>query len=273
MTFETILSVQALEELLDSPNLVVVDCRFDLADPNSGREAFKASRIPGAQFADLDRDLSGPPTTDHGRHPLPTPERMTELLSRLGIDSTKQVVAYDNRNMMVASRLWWMLKYMGHDAVAVLDGGWSAWTKANAPLDSEPFHASPTTKFTGSPRRDLLVVLDEVLGQPMMIDSRAPDRYRGEVEPLDPVAGCIPGAKNFYFMNHLEEAGTLKGEEEIKQNLLDTFEGVPAQDVTFYCGSGVSACVNLLAAAKAGLPMSKLYVGSWSEWSRKMIEQ
>ena len=271
MRFETTVSVQSLTQLLNSPNLVVVDCRFDLAEPNSGSEAFAISRIPGAQFADLDQDLSGPPTTDHGRHPLPTPERMTELFSRLGIDSSKQVVAYDNRNMMGASRLWWMLKYMGHDAVAVLDGGWSAWTKSNAPVDSEPFQGCARVEFTGSPRKHLLVVLDEVLGQPLMVDSRSPDRYRGEVEPLDPVAGCIPGAKNFFFMNHLKEDGTLKGEEEIKQNLLDTFDGVPGEDVTFYCGSGVSACVNLLAAAKAGLPMSKLYVGSWSEWSRKML--
>jgi len=164
MSFETTISVQTLEQQLGAPDLVVVDCRFNLADPNLGRSEFEISRIPGAQFADLDQDLSGPPTTDHGRHPLPTPDRMTEIFNRLGIDSTKQVVIYDNRNMMVASRLWWMLRYMGHDAVAVLDGGWSAWTNANAPVDYAAFQACERTKFCGKPRVGWLVVLDEVLG-------------------------------------------------------------------------------------------------------------
>ena len=271
MPHSTIIDVSQLKSLLDDPNLVVIDCRFSLADTSAGRQAFYEQRIPRALYADLDEDLSGPPTTDHGRHPLPTPEKMSELFSRLGIDETKQVVAYDDRNSMLASRLWWMLRYMGHEAVAVLDGGWNVWVAESGPVDVQSTNntAPATTRFTGAPNRDRLVVIDEVLEQPVLIDSRAPERYRGEVEPLDPTAGRIPGAKNRFFALNLDDEKKLRSTDEIKAEMLEMFGEVAPKDATFYCGSGVSACVNLLAAVHAGLPMSKLYVGSWSEWSKK----
>lgn len=271
MSYSTIISVSQLKSRLYDPNVVVIDCRFSLADTSAGRQAFEAQRIPGALYADLDQDLSGPPATDHGRHPMPTPEKMIKLFSRLGIDETKQVVGYDDRNGILASRLWWMLRYMGHESVAILDGGWNAWVAESGPIDAQPTNnaAPATTRFSGKPNHDRLVVVDQVLAQPILIDSRAPERYRGEVEPIDPIAGHIPGAKNRFFALNLNNEKKLRSIDDIKAEMLEAFGEVAPEDVTFYCGSGVSACVNLLSAVHAGLPMSKLYVGSWSEWSRK----
>ncbi|MEL7498949.1 MAG: sulfurtransferase [Planctomycetota bacterium] len=268
-TFQTIVTAQQLKDLLGDPNLVVVDCRFSLADVTSGRAAYDASRIPGAVYAHLDDDLSGPPHTDHGRHPLPSPERMAATFSRLGIDDTKQVIAYDDRNNMMASRLWWMLKYMGHRNIAVLDGGWTAWQSSGGEIETSSPQVPTVVEFSGQPNPNWLVMLDQVDAQQKLVDSRASERFRGDVEPLDPAAGHIPGAVNFHYARVLNDDATFQDPDSIRQHMSELFGDSNPKDVTFYCGSGVSACVNLIAASHAGFPMSKLYVGSWSEWSRK----
>ncbi|HEX6383847.1 MAG TPA: sulfurtransferase [Anaerolineae bacterium] len=273
--YRTLIDSQALSRHMDDPNWVIVDCRFNLADTDAGQQAYEQSHIPGAVYAHLDEDLSGPPVTDRGRHPLPTPAAMTTLFGRLGIDGSKQVVVYDDANGAYAARLWWMLRYMGHEAVAVLDGGWQAWQEAGLPTRSG-VEINPTTLFTGAPRTEWLMQIEDVAQQAaqqaaqqvLLVDSRAPERYRGEVEPLDPVAGHIPGAVNYPYEQNWGEGGRYLPPEQIRKQLQEVLGDVPPEQATFYCGSGVSACANLLAMAHAGLRDGRLYVGSWSEWSR-----
>ncbi|MCA9954488.1 MAG: sulfurtransferase, partial [Anaerolineales bacterium] len=185
---------------------------------------------------------------------------------RLGIDEMSQVVVYDDAGGMVASRLWWELRYMRHEAVAVLDGGWQAWQAAGLPTNSG-VEQNEAAQFTGRPRPKWLVTLDEVDSQPLLIDSRGPERYRGEIEPLDPQPGHIPGAVNLPFGNQLDANGRFRPNDEMKAELQDVLGKISPEAATFYCGSGVSACVNLLAMAHVGLGNGRLYVGSWSEWS------
>lgn len=265
--YTTLIDVQSLGEHLDDPGWVVVDCRFNLSDTDAGGRAYEQSHIPGAVYAHLDDDLSGPPVTDGGRHPLPTPAAMTALFGRLGIDGDKQVVVYDDDNGAYAARLWWMLRYMGHGAVAVLDGGWQAWQEADLPTRGG-VEVNPPALFTGSPQVAWLVRIDEVQQQVLLVDSRAPARYRGEVEPLDPKAGHIPGAANYFYELNWGKHGRYLPPQQLRQQLQELIGDVPPEQVTFYCGSGVSACANLLAMAHAGLGDGRLYVGSWSEWSR-----
>jgi thiosulfate/3-mercaptopyruvate sulfurtransferase len=189
------------------------------------------------------------------------------LFGRLGIDGGKQVVAYDDANGMYAARLWWMLRYMGHQAVAVLDGGWQAWVAAALPTRSDNETAVPSL-FMGEPRREWLVQLKEVAALPLLVDSRAGPRYRGEYETIDAQAGHIPGAINHHFERNWDEDGRYLPPEQLRRQFEQLLGGTAAEQATFYCGSGVSACVNLLALAHAGLPPARLYVGSWSEWSR-----
>ncbi len=274
MSWTTLVDATTLQSRLNSEDLVVVDCRFDLSDPQAGRRAYLEGHIPGAVYADLDHDLSGPPLTDRGRHPLPSPARMRQVFGQLGIDGSKQVVAYDDRANMMAARLWWMLNYMGHTAVAVLDGGWPAWSQWVQQQSDESLLESgenqpPPAQFAGQPNEDWLVVMEQVPDQPLLIDSRAPERYAGEIEPLDPKAGHIPGAVNSHYANVLGEGQHFQQPEAIRERLAAVMGDTDPAEATFYCGSGVSACVNLLAAAHAGLPTRKLYVGSWSEWCRK----
>jgi thiosulfate/3-mercaptopyruvate sulfurtransferase len=230
-----------------------------------GRNAYHTAHIPGAVYAHLDEVLSNPPTTDNGRHPLPAPEIMAARFSRLGIDDGTQVVAYDDKNGMVASRLWWMLRYMGHTAVAVLDGGWPAWQAAGLPERAGQEQNEPA-QFTGSPRTEWLVLADEVPALPLLVDSRSPERYRGEEEPIDPIAGHIPGAVNYFYQQNWSEDGRYLPAHQIRQQMEAVLDGNPASETAFHCGSGVSACVNLLALAHAGLGNGRLYAGSWSDW-------
>lgn len=262
--YTTLLDVETLRDHLLDENLVIVDCRFSLAEPELGPQQYLEAHIPRAVYAHLDNELSSAPVTDHGRHPLPSPATMSMVFSRLGIDEGTQVVAYDSNNGVYASRLWWMLNYMGHSAVAVLDGGWQAWVEMGQAVKTGEETNNPAL-FTGSPNSDMLVVLDDVLAQPLLVDSRGPARYRGEEEPIDPVAGRIPGAVNFFYQQHWEN-GRYKPAMEMKENLETVFGDVSPEEVTFYCGSGVSACVNLLAYKHAGFGNGRLYVGSWSEW-------
>lgn len=266
-------SVEELGEVLHEPDLVadlvIVDCRFYLGDEKLGRANYLASHIPHAVYAHLDEDLSSSPQTDSGRHPLPSPAQLTALFSRLGIDSTKIVVAYDQRNGAIASRLWWMLRYMGHTQAFVLDGGWQAWSLAEKPI-ANGLEKNGEAKFRGKPHRDAFITMDEVPHVKTLIDSRAAERYRGETEPIDPIAGHIPSAKNLHFAAHWDEYGKIKPVALVKSQFEVVLSDQSASDAVFYCGSGVTACANLLAMHSAGLPIGRLYVGSWSEWSRKI---
>ncbi|WP_420642721.1 sulfurtransferase [Candidatus Leptofilum sp.] len=263
---KTLIDAQTLAENIGNPNWVIVDCRFSLADTAAGYQNYQQAHIPGAVYAHLDDDLSGPPATDHGRHPLPTPQRLAQLFSFLGIDEMSQVVAYDDAGGMIAARLWWMLRYMRHEAVAVLDGGWQAWQTAGLPTKSGVERNEPA-QFSGRPQPKWLVTLDEVESQPLLVDSRGPARYRGEIEPIDPQPGHIPGAVNLPFENQLDANGRFRPAEEMKAQITAVLGKMRPDAVTFYCGSGVTACVNLLAMAHVGLGNGRLYVGSWSEWS------
>ncbi len=263
----TLVDAATLRAHLGDPAWIVVDCRFDLAAPEAGQRDWLAGHVPGARYAHLDRDLSGPPRTDHGRHPLPAPEALVATFGRLGIGPGTQVVACDTAGGMFAARLWWLLRYMGHDAVAVLDGGWQAWLAAGGPVETgavEPRAA----RFTGTPRGEWLVTLEEVGEAPLLVDARDPARFRGEVEPLDPVAGHIPGARNRHCRTNLDAGMHFRPPAELRGEFTTLLGAVPAGDAVFYCGSGVTACHNLLALAHAGLPPGRLYAGSWSEWCR-----
>lgn len=264
--YRTVIDAATLAQHLEDPDWVIVDCRFDLGDTAAGRRSYTQAHIPGAVYAHLDDDLSGPPVTDHGRHPLPTPAALTALFGRLGVDERKQVVAYDSLNGGIAARLWWMLRYMGHAATAVLDGGWAAWEAAGLPVRGGVEGHAPAL-FTGHPRREWLVTVDEVATRPLLIDSRDPQRYRGELEPIDPQPGHIPGAINHFFQDNWGAEGRYLPPEEIRARLTAVLGEITPEAATFYCGSGVTACANLLAMAHAGLGNGRLYAGSWSEWS------
>lgn len=263
--YKTLIDCDGLRAALGRTDWVIVDCRFDLADPAAGRRAYEQSHLPGALYAHLDEELSAPRTPESGRHPLPSPARLCSLFGQWGIDSDKQVVAYDNAGGTIAARLWWLLRYMGHEAVAVLDGGWAAWTAAGLPVTAEVRTPTPTV-FTGAPRRDRVVETDAVATVARLIDSRDPVRYRGESEPLDPVAGHIPGALNYFCRNNLDADGKFRSRGDLRTSFAPLFSGVAPEDVAFYCGSGVTACHNILAALHAGYAEPRLYAGSWSEW-------
>jgi len=263
-----LLPVPALAALLTG-GAVVVDCRFVLGQPEAGRAAFLAGHVPGARYADLERDLSGPPTTDAGRHPLPPPTRIEAVLGTLGITPAHKVVVYDDAGGMMAARLWWMLRYLGHAAVAVLDGGWQAWCAAGGAVEQGCGAVPAATSYHGVPRRDRLVTLDDVLSGGLdLVDARDPRRYRGEVEPLDPRAGHIPGARNHAFARNLAAHGRFHDAQALRAQFSDSLGILPGADTVHYCGSGVSACHNVLAQVAAGLPEPRLYCGSWSEWCR-----
>lgn len=268
--FTTLISADDLARCLDDPAWVVCDCRHDLADYEAGRRAYAEAHIPRARFLHLDEDLSGPKTGRNGRHPLPHPLTLALRLGAVGIDNTKQVVAYDASGGSYAARLWWMLRWVGHTRVAVLDGGWQAWTAAGLPVTAERPVVSPTT-YTLRPRPDLAVDAAHVAAHLedadfALIDARSEDRFRGENETLDPVAGHIPGAANRFFKLNLENNGRFKSPEVLRREIGALLGNRDAHDVVHQCGSGVTACHNLLAMEHAGLVGSRLYPGSWSEW-------
>lgn len=268
--FTTLIDSAALQSNLANPSWVIVDCRFDLGAPDMGALWYKRAHIPGAVYAHLDDHLSGPPVTDKGRHPLPTPERLRDVFGRFGITPETQVIAYDQLGGIYASRLWWMLRYMGHEAVAVLDGGWQAWQAIDGPVEAGT-NENETVPFVGEPNAAMLVQMNDVAAQPLLIDSRDADRYAGKHEPIDPIAGHIDGAINHHFVRNWSDAKHFLPPDQIEQQFTTLLGDVAPADATFYCGSGVSACVNLLAMTHAGLPTAKLYVGSWSEWSREQL--
>ena len=271
MAFRTLISTAVLASHIDDPAFAIVDCRSKLDDLTWGAREYAASHIQGAVYADLTHDLSGPTSGTNGRHPLPDPHTLAQTFSRLGITSGVQVVAYDQENGMFASRLWWLLRWLGHDASAVLDGGFKKWTAESRPTESGETRRAPR-EFTGSPRADMAVDVRTVASHlgaagPRLVDARAPERYRGDTEPIDKTPGHIPGAKNHFFQWNLDEHGLFRTPEELRATITASVGDVPADQIVCYCGSGVTACHNLLALEHAGLTGAKLYAGSWSEWS------
>jgi len=268
---KTLVTPSTLAQHVNDPSWVVIDCRFDLTDPGKGELLYKAGHIPGARYAHLDRHLSGPKTGSNGRHPLPEPDAMRASFGELGIGPMVQVVAYDADNGMYAARLWWMLRWMGQDAVAVLDGGLARWQKEGHPVRAGVEPPTPA-RFKGSPRRGWRLTVDEVAGglqdaTRLLVDSRTPERYRGIGETLDKVGGHIPGAVNYFFQQNLTEDNTFKSAEVLKAQWAPILEDRDPKDVVVYCGSGVTACHNLLALEHAGIRGVKIFPGSWSEWS------
>jgi thiosulfate/3-mercaptopyruvate sulfurtransferase len=247
----------------------VFDCRHDLAKPDLGEQQYREGHIPGALFAHLDRDLSARKTGRNGRHPLPDPQEFEKWLEKTGLTPNDQAVCYDGGNGSMAARLWWMLRWIGHDKVAVLDGGFAKWTKEGRPVTIDVPLFTPFN-YPIKVRKDSAVnaaVVEKNLDKLLLLDARAPARYRGEQEPIDPVAGRIPGAKNRFNSDNLSPEGTFKNPSQLRKELETVLAGRSPSEVVHYCGSGVSACHNLLAMEIAGLKGGKLYPGSWSEWS------
>ena len=271
MKFSTLISVDGLAQFLNDPNWVIVDCRFWLDNSEKGRLDYQDAHIPGAVYAHLDEDLAGPVLPgETGRHPLPTVDSFVQRLSAWGISSETQVVVYDDRGGMIAARLWWMLRWLGHESVALLDGGYPAWLEEGQPVTDEII-SPETQQFIPKINPNILSTSDDILqhfGDPghLLIDSRAPERFRGEQEPIDPVAGRIPGAINYFWGTNLDPKGYIQLKQVLRGRFESLFGDIPAEQVTFYCGSGVTAAHNALAVAHAGLGLSRVYAGSWSDW-------
>jgi thiosulfate/3-mercaptopyruvate sulfurtransferase len=257
-----------LFEHLDDPQLIIVDCRFSLADPQLGKRQYEVSHIKGSYYLDLNQDLSSPIGKHGGRHPLPNPNNLANKLSAIGVNSQKTlVVAYDDSRFAFASRLWWLLRYLGHEQVAVLDGGFAGWKQAGYPITdviSQPQKAT----FIPQVKTEQVVDIEAVksrkdLPQVVLVDSRESDRYRGEREPIDKIAGHISGAVNYPWLEVTDSSGYLLSpqKQRLRWEKLEKNE-----EILVYCGSGVTACVNLLSLELAGIHTGKLYAGSWSDW-------
>jgi thiosulfate/3-mercaptopyruvate sulfurtransferase len=268
--YTTLISASDLAARLSAPDLAVVDVRHDLGQPETwGESQYRSGHIPGAVFAHVDRDLSGPKTGHNGRHPLPAPEACARVFGCLGIGDETQVVAYDQGSGAYASRLWWMLRWLGHAAVAVLDGGYDQWLRDGRPIATEVPAPQPA-RFSVR-QRQIPVGTDEVLanlgrGTMLVVDARGPERFRGETEPLDPVAGHIPGAVNRPFTQNLGPDGSFKSASVLRAEFDALLAGNAPAAVVHQCGSGVTACHNALAMEIAALAGSRVYPGSWSEW-------
>lgn len=271
---DKIVSPQWLYEHLQDPQLAIVDCRFALADPQQGQQQYLDSHIPGAHYLDLNQDLSSPVGKHGGRHPLPNPEELAKKLGAIGVTSPETlVVVYDDSRFAFAARLWWLLRYLGHDRAVLLDGGFSGWQAAGYPVTDEIPRPVPGT-FVPQVRSDRLVDIEGVKARKdlpgvVLVDSRDPDRYRGDREPLDPIAGHIPGAVNYPWKDVTDDRACAKSFSEQAQRWQEIQN---AEEIIVYCGSGVTACVNLLSLEMAGIPNAKLYPGSWSDWCSYLVE-
>jgi thiosulfate/3-mercaptopyruvate sulfurtransferase len=261
-----VVSCEWLFEHLNDLQIVVVDCRFSLADPKLGRQQYQASHISGAYYLDLNEDLSSPVGEHGGRHPLPNPVELTNKLSAIGVSSQKMVVAYDDSRLAFASRLWWLLRYLGHEQVAVLDGGFSAWKAAYPVTDVIPKPERAT--FVPKIKSQMLVDISAVKSRKespdvALVDSRESDRFLGIREPIDKIAGHIPGAVNYPWQEVTDSTGYILPPPQQRQRWLELEN---AKEIFVYCGSGVTACVNLLSLELSGISTGKLYAGSWSDW-------
>lgn len=272
MPLAQLLTAAQLQQRLDEPDLIILDCRFALEDPRYGQRSYAEGHIPGAQFADLDRDLSGPIEKGvTGRHPLPDPEQLLKRLHAWGINQHSSVVLYDDGATAFAARAWWLLTWLGkREGVYLLDGGVKAWRDAGGALtQDEP--SPPPGNFAGTPDNSLLISASGLQArlhdaQLTLLDARGLARFKGEVEPLDPVAGHIPGAKCTVFSDNLDSNGHFLDTERLRKRFAGHINQRPTDAVVAYCGSGVTACHNLFAMSLAGYPLAKLYAGSWSEW-------
>ncbi len=266
--FTTLISA---DQLFSLKNFVIFDCRFDLQNLKAGYEAYRMEHIPKAFYLDLEHDLCGTKTGVNGRHPLPECQMLADKLRNLGVLNTTQVIAYDAQGGVFAARLWWLLRWLGHEAVAILDGGIQAWTTAGYPLTAELADASPPGIFSIRTSLQSSVTVKDVVVNleskaQLLIDARSPDRFRGENEALDPIAGHIPNAINRFFKDNLRENGHFKSAQHLRDEWILRLVKIHAEHTIHYCGSGVTACHNLLALEIAGLKDAKLYAGSWSEW-------
>ncbi len=268
-----LISAQELSNLLDTAsNLVVCDCRFELTNPSQGLQLYNDGHIPGARHVDLDQVLSVKGGADQGRHPLPARELFAQKMAAIGISDDTHVVCYDANDAMFAARLWWMLRWIGHDNVSVLDGGFKLWQQAGYEVTTEPPQPSKEGRLTLRDSLTQTVGYEDVLAnisatERLVLDARSPDRFRGENETLDPIGGHIPGAANRFFKDNLQADGTFKDAETLRKELTASLQGRKPESVISQCGSGVTACHNLLAMEVAGLSGAALYPGSWSQWS------
>lgn len=270
MAHHTLVSTDTLAAHLND-GWVIADCRYDLQNEHWGHEQYLAAHVPGASYVSLGEDLAGPRTGSNGRHPVPAVESLAALFGRLGIAAGRQVVVYDQDAGMYASRLWWSLRYLGHDAVAVLDGGWAKWTREGRPTAAGD-EQKPAAVFTPAPRPEMRTSVEEVAARLhdhawLLVDARAPERFEGHTEPIDRAAGHIPGAANRFFKTNLASDGTMLPPDDLRRALTQMLDGRAPTQAVMYCGSGVTACHNLLALEHAGLSGARLYPGSWSEWS------
>ncbi|HEY9795515.1 MAG TPA: sulfurtransferase [Leptolyngbyaceae cyanobacterium] len=263
-----LVSAEYLSEHLDDPKVVIVDCRFSLADPELGYQQYQTSHIPGAYYLDLNKDLAAPVSRHGGRHPLPDTSELANKLAAIGVNFQEtQVVAYDDSRFAFAARLWWLLRYLGHDDVALLDGGWTRWHSQGYPVTEALPTPQPGT-FVPQLRDQWVVDIEGVkahkdLPGVVLVDSRESDRYLGKREPIDPIAGHIPGAINYPWQDVTDAQGYLRSIAEQQQRWRDVEH---SREVLVYCGSGVTACVNLFSLELAGIHSGKLYAGSWSDW-------
>lgn len=271
MTYTTLITADEVRRHLDELDWAVVDCQFSLSEPALGHQQYLAGHVAGAVYADLNVDLSAPVVPGRtGRHPLPEPATFKRKLGKWGIGPGVQVVAYDASGAGNAARLWWLLRWLGHDAVAVMDGGWQAWQAIGGPVRGGE-ESRPPREFVGAPRAAWVLTADEVGARRtdpdyLIVDSRTRERYRGEQEPIDPVAGRIPGAVCAPYVENLDSAGRFLSPEALRARFGALLGETPPERAVFYCGSGVTAAHNLLALAHAGLGDGRLYAGSWSEW-------
>lgn len=266
MAIQQIVTASWLSAHLHEENFVLADCRFDLVRPQAGREQYAQGHIPGAVYFDLEEDLSGVKQEHGGRHPLPDPGELAAKLGAAGIDESTHVIAYDDQNGSMAARLWWLLHYLGHEKVSVLGVSYSTWEAQGYPVSSDV--PDPVSRiFKPHIREDMAMDIEEFKRRKtdentVLVDARAPERYRGESEPMDQKAGHIPGAENWFWKDNVADESW-----KSPQDLKSRFESLQDRDVIVYCGSGVSAAANALAMKEAGLEDVKLYVGSWSDWS------
>jgi thiosulfate/3-mercaptopyruvate sulfurtransferase len=274
--YTTLIEVPEVAAHSSDTDWAVLDCRFELGRPESGASAYAEGHIPNAIYAHLDRDLSSPVTSTSGRHPLPRVEAFVATLGRWGIDENVQVVAYDQSNGAYAARLWWLLRWVGHIRVAVLNGGLAAWQQAGLPLSKQPGVRQPRrftpnhaqTGVVSTVELEKLLAAGQLTTGRRLIDARSADRFAGQNETIDPVAGHVPGASNHPFAHNLDAQGRFLPPHALRAKWLETLRGQPPANAIAMCGSGVTACHNLLALEVAGFPGAQLYAGSWSEWIR-----
>jgi thiosulfate/3-mercaptopyruvate sulfurtransferase len=271
LAYAALITPAELAGSLADPDWRVADCRFELGQPDAGRAAWKTSHIPGAIHADLERDLSAPVTARTGRHPLPAVEELAATLARFGIGERTQVICYDAGSGAYAARLWWILRYLGHDAAAVLDGGFAAWLEEGRPVSAAAVARAPS-RFVAQPRPGMLVdaagVAAALARGERLVDVRGAERFTGSVEPIDAVAGHVPGALNLPYLDNLDARGRFLPPAALAGRWRDATGGSGGRDAICMCGSGVTACQQLLALEVAGITGARLYAGSWSEWIR-----